>query len=513
MTGPTETASSAAAGTETAAGSTDTRAASGPAATDAAPVATSLSATPAQLWKRARGLLVALLVLVVGGVTIAALQSGSRHGTLDPRSADPEGSRALAELLRQRGVGIDVVTTLDGAVSAAGPDSTLLVTRPDLLTGFQQERLAAATSGSGGRTVLIAPGSPSVPTLAPGVSVGPTVKVAGRAPACMLPAARRAGPADLGGVTYEAEGAGTSGCYPAHGLTPLLFVPRRNGETVLLGSPDILVNQRLAHEGNASLALQLLGSRAHLLWYLPSLADPSASKGGHGTDDGGDTGQDDPTDGGSGPDQRADGGSHHGHEDAADSGGNSGDSGEEDQDGFFDLVPSGWLWGTLQIAVAALLAAAWRARRFGPLVTEKLPVAVHASEATEGHARLYRKAGARDRAAALLREAARTRLASLVGVSHRDAHSPDVLVPALLARLPAPTAPTPRQSEPARQKAASNAALRPVRRRRVPDDATERTLAGTPLDALLFGPTPDDDPALVRLADQLDALEREVRTS
>lgn len=514
MTGPTETASSAAAGTETATGSTDTRAASGQTATDAAPAATSLSATPAQLWRRARGLLVALLVLVVGGVTIAALQSGSRHGTLDPRSADPEGSRALAELLRQRGVGVEVVTTLVGAVSAAGPDSTLLVTRPDLLTRFQQERLADTTSGSGGRTVLIAPGSPSVPTLAPGVSVGPTVEVAGHAPACTLPAARRAGPADLGGITYEAEGAGTSGCYPAHGLTPLLFVPRGNGETVLLGSPDILVNQRLAHEGNASLALQLLGSRTHLVWYLPSLADPSASEGEHGTDDGVDTGEDDPTDGGSGPDQRADGGSHQGHEDAADSGGNSGgDSGEEDQDGFFGLVPSGWLWGTLQLAVAALLAAAWRGRRFGPLVTEKLPVAVHASEATEGHARLYRKAGARDRAAALLREAARTRLAPLVGVSHRDAHSPDVLVPALSARLPAPTAPTPRQPVPARQKASSGAGFRPVRRRRVPDDAAEQTLADTSLDALLFGPTPDDDTALVRLADQLDALEREVRTS
>ncbi|MER7035461.1 DUF4350 domain-containing protein, partial [Streptomyces albidoflavus] len=40
---------------------------------------------------------------------------------------------------------------------------------------------------------------------------------------------------------------------------------------------------------------------------------------------------------------------------------------------------------------------------------------------------------------------------------------------------------------------------------------------GTPSDsdaaALLFGPAPADDAALVLLTDQLDALEREVRTS
>ncbi|MGW0859734.1 DUF4350 domain-containing protein [Streptomyces sp. NPDC002690] len=474
MTGPTKTASPAG-GADTVPGSPGSPADSVPAVTGAASGSTSLSATPAQLWKRARGLLLALLVLVVGGVTIAALQSGSRHGMLDPRSADPEGSRALAELLGQRGVSVDVVTTLDDAVSTAGPDSTLLVTRPDLLTEYQQERLWKAVSGSGGRTVLLAPGSPSVPALAPGVRVGPTVKVTTREPACSLPAARRAGPADLGGVTYEAEGPGATGCYPAHDLTPLLVVPRHDGETVLLGSPDILVNRRLAHEGNASLALQLLGSRTHLAWYLPSLADPSASENGRDTDDGGETGRDRPTDdesaqghtaaGDPGRNQRADGDSRQGDE----TDGGSGD----DQGGFFDLVPSGWLWGTLQLAVAALLAAAWRGRRFGPLVAERLPVAVHASEATEGHARLYQRAGARDRAAALLRESARTRLAPLVGISPREAHSSDVLVPALSARLP----------------------------------------AGTALDALLFGPTPDDDSALVRLADQLDALEREVRTS
>lgn len=79
--------------------------------------------------------------------------------------------------------------------------------------------------------------------------------------------------------------------------------------------------------------------------------------------------------------------------------------------GFLDLIPSGWYWALLQLAFAAVLAAVWRARRLGPLVPEKLPVTVPAAETTEGHARLYEQAHARDRAAAVLRSATRTRLA------------------------------------------------------------------------------------------------------
>jgi hypothetical protein len=196
-----------------------------------------------------------------------------------------------------------------------------------------------------------------------------------------------------------------------------------DGDTVVLGAPDILFNDRLDDQGNASLALQLLGSRPHLVWYLPSLSDISAT-----------------------------------------------DTGEK---GLFDLLPSGWLWGTLQLFVAALLAALWRARRLGPLVPERLPVAIRASETVEGRARLYRKANARDRASAALRSTTRTGLAPLVGVPVTQAHSPETLLPALSAHLHGD--------------------------------------GQTTLQSLLFGPPPSDDTALIALADQLDALEREVR--
>ncbi|CAL9435635.1 DUF4350 domain-containing protein [Streptomyces sp. enrichment culture] len=398
------------------------------------PTGTSLSRSPAHVWARARGVLLALALLITAGVLLALLQGGGGHGRLDPRSTDPNGSRAVAELLKERGVSVRVVTTLAEVTEAAGPDATVLVTAPDLLTDDQQTTLRGAVDSSGGRTVLLAPDGFSLETLAPGVTADLPDTVTLLEPACSLPEARRAGRVSLGGERYDTTGSPSAqSCYFRDGQPTLVRLENSSGgDTVLLGAADLLFNKHLADEGNASLALQLLGSRSHLVWYLPSLTDPSAAGG---SDDG--------------------------------------DRVEGESD-FLDLIPSGWLWGGLQLAIAAVLAAIWRARRLGPLVTERLPVAIRASETTEGRARLYFRANARDRASTVLRSAARTRLAPLVGVPTREAHSPDALLPALSARLTG-------------------------------DHGDLRNL--------LFGPAPSGDAELVLLAEQLDALEREVRTS
>lgn len=390
-------------------------------AADAAP--TSVSPDARRIWTRARGPLLALVILLVAGVAIAALRSGDQRGRLDPRSADRYGSRAVAELLADRGVTTRVVTTTEDAVSAAGPDTTLLVASPDLLTARQLSALRAAIADTPARTVLLAPGPASVTSLVPGTHARPPTAIAPRAPACSLPTARRAGDAELGGPRYTTSAPHAEGCYPGDGLPTLLRLPNpARGDTILLGAPDLLYNHRLAEHGNASLALQLLGSKRHLVWYLPTVGDPAST--------------------------------------------------HDEKRGFLDLIPSGWRWALLQLAVAAVLAALWRARRLGPLVPEHLPVTVPAAETTEGHARMYEQARARGRAAATLRSATRARLAPLLGITPTHAHTPEVVLPALAAHLPAA------------QKAEAA------------------------LSTLLFGPAPADDKALVRLADDLDDLER-----
>ncbi|MDJ1138433.1 DUF4350 domain-containing protein [Streptomyces iconiensis] len=399
---------------------------------------TSTSPTAHQLWHRARGLLLAAAILAVAGVTIAALRSGGEHGLLDPRSADPYGSKAVSRLLSDRGIHTKVLTSSTEILAQTDPATTLLVPAPDSLNERQRDEIRRAALRSG-RTVLVAPGADTASALAPGVRTASPTPVQPVLPGCDFPAARRAGNVDLGGFRYSAKTEQADSCYLRQGKGTLLRLPTASShgsssaptrDTVLLGAPDLLYNDHLANRGNASLAVQLLGSRSQLLWYLPNTSDTAAPEG--------------------------------------------------EERSFFDLLPSGWTWAAVQLAVAVALAALWRARRLGPLVQEQLPVAVPAAEATEGRARLYRKANARAHAATSLRSASRTRLARLVGVSHSQAHTPDILVSALAERTRGGSPPT----EPERDSSS--------------------------IHSLLFGPPPQNDAALVQLADALDQFEKHV---
>ena len=96
------------------------------------------------------------------------------------------------------------------------------------------------------------------------------------------------------------------------------------------------------------------------------------------------------------------------------------------------LLPSGLKWALMQVVIALLFLAAWRGRRLGPVVTEPLPVVVRAAETVLGRARLYASARARSTAAAALRSGSRARLATL---THLDpAAEPQLMTAAVAAR-------------------------------------------------------------------------------
>ena len=141
------------------------------------------------------------------------------------------------------------------------------------------------------------------------------------------------------------------------------------------------------------------------------------------------------------------------------------------QQSVLSLVPLPAYLVAIQLGIAAVLTALWRVRRLGPLVPEPLPVVVRASETVEGHAGLYRSRRARGRAADALRAAMLARTLPALGLAP-DA-GPGEVVAAFSAR------------------SGSGQAR---------------------IEAMLFGPAPGDDAALVALADDLDALESEVRT-
>ncbi|MEU9078877.1 DUF4350 domain-containing protein [Kitasatospora sp. NPDC048538] len=383
----------------------------------------SLAPTGRGLWRRARWYLAALAVLLIGATAVAALGQDRRYPPLDPRSYDSDGTRAVLALLEQQGLRTTIST--DPTLRPTGPD-TLVLPEPDLLTPAELRAVAGARHE---RLVLVAPGPAALSALAPGIRPseedgGPPYATVRSTPArCPLTEAVRAGSAGIGGMLYTSGSRG-QGCYPrGHGY-PLVSAPAPGGEVIVLGTGDFLQNGELAEDGNAALALGLLGSRPHLTWHLPDYTAPLAEGTRNRT--------------------------------------------------FGDYIPDGWRWAGYQLAVAAVLAALWRGRRLGPVISENLPVVVRAAETTEGRARLYRRARAHGRAAEALRRAAAHRIAPALGVPPRaGAPDPEALCAAVADRLP------------------------------------ERP-AGD-VRALLYGPPPTDDAALLRLADDLDALERQVR--
>jgi hypothetical protein len=378
--------------------------------------ARSLDPTTRQVWQAVKGPALVGLGIVVAAVAVAALGGGSRAGLLDPRAVDPSGSRAVAEVLRDQGVDVQLVTTNLGLRDVAHAGDTVLVAFPDQLLP-EQARTVRDTGAD-----LVVVGSHAPEQFATGVEARQGTALEARQPVCSLPSAERAGTADTGGISYEvAPGrADADTCYARDGLPSLVQVHTPGRTVTLLGSPQAMTNERLDDLGNAALSLSLLGQNSRLLWYLPSLSDVPAGE----------------------------------------------------QRSFYGLVPDGFYWGLGQAVIAVLVVMFWRARRLGPVVPEPLPVVVRAAETVEGRARLYRRAGARDKAAAALRSGALRRVVPLLGLPRRA--EPAAVVDGVAART----------------------------RRTAPD-----------LAVLLYGAAPADDAALVRLAGDLDALEREISRS
>jgi hypothetical protein len=286
-----------------------------------------------------------------------------------------------------------------------------------------RSRLADLTANAR-RVVLVEPDQSALDPVVPEVHArGGTAGIV-EEPACAATDAA-AGPARAGGYVYDVRpGVRADVCFPARGVPGAgslvqLDGPgdRGNATVVVLGQADVLRNAYLADESNAALALRVLGHDRSLTWLVPDpVRLPSAGPAS-----------------------------------------------------LRDLLPPWVGWAAVQLAIALVLALAWRARRLGPLVREPLPVVVRAGETLHGRARLYRRARAVDRAAATLRTAVLRRL------GRRLAVPPDAEPDAVAVRVA---------------------------------QATGRDLGN--VRRVLIGAPPGDDRELVALADALDGLERDV---
>lgn len=315
--------------------------------------------------RRRSGLAWAIIaaVLVGGGILGAVFSSAggwTERVPLDPAGAGPRGTLALVSVLREQGVEVVVARDRPAALGALGPETTLVMPDAPMLSDEALTELVDAA----GDAVLLDPRSRTARLFFAGSSpagmgLGDVVD-----PGCSLPDAERAGP--VAPRALYTAGDADAACYPVDGGFGLLVDERSaTSRVALVDATELVTNESLTDDGNAALALGLMGRHPVVVWYMPAFGDSDLAPGDRSLG---------------------------------------------------ELTPP-WVTPTIVLLLCAAVAAAfWRGRRFGPLVVEDLPVTVRASETMEGRARLY--AGARDalHATDALRIGALGRLGALLGL-------------------------------------------------------------------------------------------------
>jgi hypothetical protein len=301
------------------------------------------------------GIAVALLVIGGVGAAISASNQWAERDALDPASAGPAGTRALAEILRDHGVEVVVARDREAAAEAlAGTPATFVLPDAPALSDGALRDLA----GGAADVVLLQPRARTLDLFLAGSAPAGVAPAGAVEPGCDLAEAERAGVVEPG--TVFTPGSGFTACYPAGDGYGLLLGADAGQRVAAVDARALFVNETLADNGNASLAVNLLGRHPVVVWYVPSPGDTDLADA-------------DPTLG--------------------------------------ELTPP-WVSPVIVLLLTAGIAAGiWRGRRFGPLVTERLPVTVRASETTEGRARLYARSRDAVHAADQLRIGALGRLA------------------------------------------------------------------------------------------------------
>ena len=351
-------------------------------------------------WRRHRSSLL-LVVALLAAVAVVVLTQGpvERSAALDPDNPGPDGAQALARVLADQGVGVQVVRSADELeATEAGPDSLVVVTSSDELGASTTSRLLAHVAGDG-------PQATSLVVIDPTTTLLAELGLSGDRSALDDSSSVRGDCADPSYDTLTLS-VDTAAALPLPGCfdDTLVGEPTIGGSGLtLLGAGDLLSNDQVLRGDNAAIALRLLGGRERLVWYVASAADQVA----------------------------------------------------DDGVGISSLLPP-WLYPSLGLLLAStVLLVLWRGRRLGPLATEPLPVVVKAIETTRSRGRLYLKAGDRAHAAEALRTATRQRLTEhlrlgadadphvvLGGVVRHLAHHPgrteDELTHLIGASAPAP---------------------------------------------------------------------------
>lgn len=332
-----------------------------------------------------------ILSAVIGGLT-------ARQGApLDPDNPDSNGAQAVARVLVDQGVDVEVVRGLSALSATSTDGATVLVGGTAYLSPASGGDVVRQTRGAAGLLVLDPTGDVGeildLPVRASGYSNAATL-----APDCELDlwrdGDRVVGADTLVEVTDRdvpaqvclPPSAGYNAGGSRAGHVVVLPETSRRPQTTLLGIGPSLRNDQVTDAANAATWLRLMGATGRLIWYVP------------------------------GP----------------------GDAGPASPRSLTDVLPDAVVPSAALVVLALGALALVRGRRLGPVVTEPLPVVVRSIETTQSRARLYQSAKDRRRALSVLQQAARRRWAARLALGPTT--EPDALVTAVSAATDRPAA-------------------------------------------------------------------------
>ena len=368
------------------------------------------------VWIAAVGLIVAL------AVSIAVTQQPTDYKPLSINNYTENGARAVAQILRAQGADVRQVSQLGRVLTADAGQTTLVIAAADLLS---EEQVTSVLSYEGD-VVFLGANDDIVAGVDDALSLTYDFLPETVDAACADPDASAAERMRVEFSAIKDSGSRSAElCFPNRAsVYGMAVVPTDHGTRTILTNPAIFMNGSLLNDGNAALSLRTAGHHPKVVWYLSDGYDRTVM----------------------------------------------GDPGEPTElDSAADVLPPGFGTALYALALAALIAALWKGRRFGPLAVEPLPVVVRASEATRGRARLYRRARATGRATAALRAASAKRIGARLGLPRTTQRDEMVAAVQRATDLPAPE-----------------------------------------IARILYGPPPTNDAEMIRVVDELDSLEGKV---
>lgn len=305
---------------------------------------------------------------LVGALLLLAALAGGRPGRegppLDPRSDGPLGISALVSLLEGLGAEVEL------SVGLPGGDDDVVLLLSDRLDEDQAQEVVAWVQG-GGRLVVTDPGSRFTPPVV-GQGIESLVPGPVERDVCTIAALDGASSVDGGSAARYEVGDADEFCF-ADGEAA--FVVSRSfgaGAVVAVGGAAVVTNDLLAERDNAVLAAGLLAPEPGV---TVRFLDPPLPAGGG-------------------------------------------------QQSLAELVPPGVRRALIQLGIAFVVYALWRAIRLGRPVAEEQPVRIAGSELVAAVGRLLSRTGRPEASAAILRgrlrRTLRARLAMPASASDRS---------------------------------------------------------------------------------------------